>query len=497
MKRSKHSLSHYRLLSCDMGKLVPVGCFDVLPGDTVQHATSLLLRVAPLVTPVMHPVTVRVHHWFVPYRLIWDNWEPFITGGPDGLNASVHPTKNTTVTAGSAPDYLGVPIAGTAITYNALPLRAYQLIYNEFYRDEDLVTAATVGTGDGVDSSTSVTLRDIMWEKDYLTSSRPWEQKGPTITIPLGSTAPVIGIAVEDLDPTSGGMPNARRSGQAEGTYAQYWNQDAAPTAGFDYFIKATGAGASAGPDIYADLSSASAITINALREAAALQRWEENRARGGSRYSEYLRVLGVRSSDARLQRPEYLGGGKQTIQFSEVMQTAEGTNPVGTLRGHGISALRSNRYRRFFEEHGVVISLLSVRPKTIYTNGQERMWNRVTKFDYFQKELQHIGSQAVLNKEAYALHATPNGTFGYQDRYDEYRRKESGVSGEFATSVLNSWHMARDFASAPALNSSFVMCNPTTRNFASATNDPLYVMARHSIQARRLVAKTGSARLS
>lgn len=477
MKRSKHSLSHYRLLSCDMGKLVPIACFDVLPGDTIQMATSLLLRVAPLVTPVMHPVSVRVHHWFVPNRLLWDNWEEFITGGPDGMNSSVHPTKTGTVNAGQAADYLGVPL-GAGMTYNALPLRAYVKIFNEFYRDQDLVTAGSETTADGNDSTTSAVLRDIMWEKDYLTSSRPWEQKGPTITIPLGTSAPLVFSE-------TGATPGTRNL-----------VRDTAATNSAVQVLEAGTADASIVG--IADLSTASAITINKLREAAALMRWEENRARGGSRYPEYLRVLGVRSSDARLQRPEYLGGGKQTIQFSEVLQTGtDGTNPIGTMRGHGISALRSNRFRRFFEEHGWVISLLSVRPKTIYTNGQERMFNRTTKFDYYQKELQHLGSQAVLNKEAYALHATPLGTFGYQDRYDEYRRKESGVSGEFATTVLNSWHMARDFAAAPALNASFVTCNPTTRNFASATNDPLYVMARHSIQARRLVAKSGTARLS
>jgi len=224
-----------------------------------------------------------------------------------------------------------------------------------------------------------------------------------------------------------------------------------------------------------------------------ALQRYSEARARYGSRYTEYLRYLGVRSSDARLQRPEYLGGGKTPIQFSEVLQTAEGTAPVGEMRGHGISALRTNRYRRFFEEHGYVLTVLSVRPKTVYTQGLPRHWNRRTKEDFWQRELQHIGQQEVLNKELYAAHAEPNDTFGFQDRYDEYRRAESSVSGEFRESQLDYWHIAREFGSSPALNSSFVECVPSDRIFAAQDNDTLYVMANHSIQARRLVAKTGT----
>lgn len=480
-----------------MGFLVPMGCIDVLPGDIIEWATSLLLRASPLVTPVMHPVTVRIHHWFVPNRIIWDNWEEFITGGPDGLDATVHPTKTGVISAASAPDYLGVPL-GTSTTYNVLPLRAYQLIYNEFYRDQDLVTEASISTGDGNDTTTGVTLRRIMWEKDYLTSARPWEQKGATITIPLGSTAPVLGIGVESLNATAGPSPTLRRSGDTAGTYANFFNQDASPTAGYDFYYEADNTSGTGKPNIRADLSTASAITINALREAAALQRFEENRARYGSRYSEYLRVLGVRSADSRLQRPEYLGGGKQTIQFSEVLQTAEGANPVGTMRGHGISALRSNRFRRFFEEHGWIIPMLSIRPKTMYITGQERKWNRTDRYDYFQKELQHIGQQPVQNREATIAHASPTGVFGYQDRYDEYRRQESGVSGDFATSVLNSWHLARDLAAGTALNSSFVQCDPAnSRIFAASTNDTIYCMARHSVRARRIVAKTGTSRLS
>ena len=238
-------------------------------------------------------------------------------------------------------------------------------------------------------------------------------------------------------------------------------------------------------------ISGASAITINLLREAFALQRFEEARARFGSRYTEYLRYLGVQSSDARLQRPEYLGGGKYPVQFSEVLQTAEGTDPVGTLRGHGIGVARSNRYRRYFEEHGYVITLMCVRPKTMYIQGLARHWNRRVKEDFWQKELQHIGQQEVLNKEVYLGHSQPEGTFGFQDRYDEYRRQESWISGQFRTTD-RFWHFGREFSSDPALNASFINCVPSEQPFAVPANNHLQVMVKHKLAARRLVSPKG-----
>lgn len=501
MKRAKHSLSHYKLLSCDMGELVPVGLVEVLPGDTFQQATSLLLRVSPLLAPVMHPVHVRIHHWFVPHRLVWDDFEPFITGGPDGFDESVFPTITLDWTAGSPPtgsgivgglaDYLGCPPENDGLEVSALPFRAYNLIFNEWYRDQDLVTALDISTDSGADATTSTDLQNVAWEKDYFTSSRPWTQKGPEVTLPLGGTAPVTGLGkvtttfpqgpgnVRETDGTGTVSYTSAASIDNSAANNQVWIEEDPNNTGF--------------PNVRVDLANATAASINDLRLAFALQRYEEARARYGSRYTEYLRYLGVRSSDARLQRPEYLGGGKQTIQFSEVLQTAEGSDPVGEMRGHGISAVRSRRYRRFFEEHGYVISLLSVRPRTMYVQGLHRTWNRRTKEDFWQRELQHIGQQAILNKELYVPHASPEDTFGYQDRYDEYRRMESGVSGEFRTSTLDYWHMARIFASDPALNSSFVSSVPTKRINAVETNDVLWIMANHSIQARRMVSQKGN----
>jgi len=492
MKRSKHSLSNYKLLSCDLGELVPIGITEVLAGDSIQQSTNALIRAAPLLSPVMHPVNVSISHWFVPHRLIWEDWEKFITGGPDGMDASVFPTitigGGSGAAVGSLADYLGIPTGVNNITVSALPFRAYALIFNEWYRDQDLVTALTIDETSGADTTTNTTLQNAAWEKDYFTSARPWEQKGPAITVPLGTQAYVKGIGLLDSDNTpSTGAVSVKESDLTTEAYSEAWT-----TAGDSVRMDVRVDGATKYPNMYADLSTASAVTVNVLREALALQRYEEARARYGSRYTEYLRYLGVRSSDARLQRPEYLGGGKETIQFSEVLQTGEGTDPVGTLRGHGISSMRSNRYRRFFEEHGYVITLLTARPKTIYATGLARHWNRRTKEDFWQKELEHIGQQELLNKEVYAAHATPDGVFGYQDRYDEYRRIMSTIAGEFR-STLNFWHFARIFGSSPALNADFVKCVPAETPFAVPSEDVLQIMARHSIQARRLVCQTGT----
>ena len=474
MKRSLFNLSHYHLLSGVMGNLIPVGLTEVLPGDTFQMNSRVLLRASPLLAPVMHPVRVQLSHWFVPNRLVWDEWEDFITGGPDGTSTPEFPWKQWANGGlpGTLPGYQGVPVTSAPLIVNVLPNRGYNLIWNEWYRDQDLETPAVVSKASGQDTTTNSPIRQCAWEKDYFTSARPWEQKGPAITIPLGTDAPVI------FD-EGGAVRTIERDTAAAGSPLQVVQAGVA-----DADITAT-----------ADLTGASAVTINILREAMALQRFEEARARFGSRYVEYLRYLGVRSSDARLARPEYLGGGTSTIQFSEVLQTAEGDDPVGELRGHGIGAMRSNRFRRFFEEHGYIHTLMCVKPKTVYYQGLPRHYSRATKEDFWQKELQHIGQQEVLNKEIWAAAGSGGASeevFGYQDRYDEYRRQESRVSGEFQ-STLNFWHFARSFASAPALNASFVSCVPTEEPFAVPTTDTLYCMVRHSIKARRLVAKTGS----
>lgn len=484
-----------------MGQLVPVSCFEVLPGDTVQMSSSALLRVSPLNAPVMHPVTVRLHSFFVPHRLVWAGWEDFITGGPDGEggSAGTYPT----ITAGgggfaigSLPDYLGLPTGVAGIGVSALPIRSANLIFNEFYRDQDLVTALTVPTTSGADATSPITIQNIAWEKDYFTSSRPWTQKGPQITIPVGELAPVVGIGKSTANFTAGPV-TARETGGGTPSYANYaqLNSGSADNA---FFVEKDPA--SAFPAIYADLSEASGVDINTLREALSFQRYAENRARFGSRYVEYLRYLGVRARDSRLQRPEYLGGGKQTIAFSEVLQTGvttdgDDTEGVGNIKGHGISAMRSRSFRRFMEEHGVVITFMSVRPRTMYAQGINRMWSRRIKEEYWQQELQHMGQQEVYRRELFAEgDATDDEVFGYQDRYDEYRHIQSGVSGDFRD-TLDFWHMARLFGSNPTLNGSFVTCDPTKRINQVQTEDTLWIMVSNRVVMRRLVTKNAAPR--
>lgn len=472
MKRHKHSLSNYKLLTGDMGKLIPVGCMEALPGDTFQGSTSLLLRMSPLLAPVMHPISVRIHHWFVPNRIIYSGWEDFITGGPDGTGSTVpYPTNAgiLTPTSGSLLDYLGVPLrAHPAGTLSMLPIYAYNKIFNEFYRDEDL-------TSESAEENTG--LQEIAWEKDYFTSARPWSQKGPAITVPIGDSAPIHHNAPGGADVSV--YSDVAAAQRKLGSGALYVIND--------------GAAGDVANQLYADLSGASAADINEFRRAFALQRYQEARAQYGSRYTEYLRYLGIKSSDARLNRPEYLGGGKQVVAFSEVLRTGESTGstgPIGELKGHGIAALRSNRFRYFCEEHGQIFSLLSVRPRTMYQDGIHKMWSRRTKEDYYQKELELIGQQEIKNSEIYSKgDASDIVTFGYQDRYSEYRHQPSHVAGEFRD-LLNYWHLGRKFTDTPTLNNDFVSCDPGKRIFAEQTQHSMWIMASNSIQARRMVTK-------
>ena len=505
-KRSKFSLSHYVLKTCKMGYVLPVGLVEVLPGDSFRHATSVFMRLAPMLAPVMHPVTVRIHHWFIPTRLLWDDFEDFITGGPTNTDVSEFPTITAPsggFAVGSLADHLGLPPKIDGIEVSALPFRAYNLVYNEWYRDQDLETEKALSLESGPDTTTDTDLLRCDWERDYFTTARPWPQKGPDVSVPVNAVG--FNVAGKVVPDTSVSGPTFQHVGylyphslQVPGGSASAAAPVSIPT---DTNVSSEYRGLQWGePALKAVMDkvegSLGSVNINSLREAFALQRFAEHRAMYGSRYVEYLRYLGIKASDARLQRPEYLGGGKQTVQFSEVLQTAEGTDPVGTLRGHGIAAMRSNRYRRFFEEHGFVLSIMLVRPKAIYMQGIPRSWLRRVREDFFQTELQHIGQQEVYTKELYgAASDGENGdlkVFGYQNRYDEYRGHESYVCGEFRD-ILDYWHLARSFSNEPVLNADFISATPSERIFAAQQNDQLYCMINHSLQARRLMSKFGN----
>lgn len=495
MKRYKHSLSHYHLTTGEMGKLYPVGCYEALPGDTIQSHTSALIRLSPPARPVMHPVVVRFHSWFVPYRLIWEDFEDFMTGGPDGEDASVVPYIDAHAvngfTAKTLPDYLGAKpgTAAAGLRINAFAVRAFNLIWNKCYRDQDLQTERVVPVASGADTTSPLDVPFVAWEKDRFTAARPWTQKGPDVTIPLGTTAPVI---TNDTPFTwsrdaAGGWDNRRIELAADGLA-----------------LRIDGAGGNQGEQavfgnesgLVADLTAGVAPSILDLRYAMGIQRYQEARALYGSEYVDYLRFLGIRPSDARLQRPEYLGGGKQTIAWSEVVSTTPADDGLGVLGGHGLSAMRTRPNRYFFEEHGICLTLMSVRPKSIYGDGLHRMFSRSTKEDFYQKELELVGQEPIYSRELFAESDANGGddVFGYGDRYSDYRSLPSRISGEFRDSTLNDWHMARLFSSQPTLNDTFVACDPTDRIFVDQTAgaDHLWCMVNHKIVARRLVGPTG-----
>jgi hypothetical protein len=476
-KRWKHNLGNFKCGTTNLGVATPIMNLEVLPNDTIQKTTSLLLRIAPTNLPVMHPMEARVHDFFVPNRITWSSWEDFITGGSDGNDASVIPTVSFTATPANEPllDYLGVSPKASMTGINALSIRAYNEIINTFYLDQQI--AAQRGTDD-------LDLARIMWEKDPFTTARTSPQLGTAVTIPLAGEADVKWS-------TFAGTTTADDK----------WAANTVDAGGADSWWYGNTAGALSGNlpnssdhNMYADLTTASGITPNELLEYMGLQRYKEARNLFGANYVDWLRYHGVNPSDGRLSRPEYLGGGKATISFSEVVATASTSGDsvsVGDLAGHGIAALKTRTYRKYFEEHGHIISILSIRPKAFYDNALQRKFFRADKEDYFTPELENIGQAELYNKEIYVDHSSPDGVFGYNDKYFDYRYEPSTVCGEFRNGeALEAFTSARSHSSDPSLNETFLTCTPDDRIFQSTTNDQVYFMANHNVVARRLVRK-------
>lgn len=484
----KFNLNHYQLATADLGQLIPIGLMEVYPGDRFRHSTSLVARMSPMAAPVMHPCQVRIHHFYGPMRLLWNdeltgdgdsnNFSDFITGGADGNNADTVPTQATTSTAKNLEDYLGLPRV-SGINVNALPIRLYNMVFNEWYRDQDLVTERALN---------DVTVAKVAWEKDYFTTARPWEQKGDDVTLPIGTRADVKGIGKTNQTYAGTGANVYETGASGTDAWADYSTAD---TGGANNLVIEEDPNNAGFPNIYADLSASTGLTVNAFRNALALQRWAEARARWGSRFSEVVRAFGVAPQDGRLDRPEYLGGGTQRMQISEVLQTAPETIVAGTeygvgdLYGHGIGAARSAPYRHRFPEWGFVLTLMSVRPKAIYANGMHRHWLRQDREDFMWKEFVNLGQQPVYVNEVYADATNGGNTFGYQDRYMELREHPSIITGEFRD-TLDYWHLARDFPSEPSLDGTFVTCDPSKRIFQEQTNNSLWCFANHRVQAIR-----------
>lgn len=483
-KRALHDLSHEKKISMQMGKLYPILLHEVVPGDTFRVNTESLIRFAPMVAPVMHRVNAYVHYFFVPNRILMreGEWEKFITGGEDGKQVQTMYNFNITtgdeayLTKGTLMDYFGLPLyqGGSGITsalkINALPFMAYNKIWNEYYRDQNImakIPERPLGVSIGsTDIPTFNTIRSRCWEKDYFTSALPWSQRGDEILLPNEITYknPSSSDMVVDAGGASQTGPLSALGGSLQTNTVNSMIQNI----------------------------EAIAVTINDLRRSARLQEFLEKTARGGSRLTEVVKsFFGVQSSDARLQRPEFLGGGKTPITISEVLATFNSTEVAGgTMYGHGLSVGNTNKFKRFFEEHGWIIGIMSVLPRTTYQQGVEKHFLKFDKFDYYWPTFAQLGEQEVKNIELwfdYQSSADKDGTFGYQSRYAEYKHARSMVCGDMRDN-LDFWHMGRKWDTKPALNEQFVLADPTQRIFADTdeTTDKLWVQLYNDVKALR-----------
>lgn len=462
--RSVFDLSYDKKLTCDMGQLIPIMCDEVVPGDKFTIGNDIVMRFQALVAPIMHEINVYTHYFFVPYRILWDDWEDFISGGVNGDFAGLPPTWDPTAmnAEGSLWDYLGFPTG--IVPAGAFPLdfprRAYNRIYNEYYRDENLQTEIVETNG---------TILNRAWEKDYFTSSLPWQQRGIAPALPISGTTSAIWPAVV------GGGTSANVS---------YKSDMAAPYAPYQAAGKAFLEGNTV------DLSSASTFDVSDLRLAFQIQKWMERNARGGVRYTEFLKShFGVSPRDDRLQRPEYLGGSKSPAVISEVLQTSstDATSPQGNLAGHGMAIDRTFAAKYFAQEYGLIMGIMSVMPRTAYQQGIDRQWLRHTRYDFYFPEFANLSEQAIERAEIYASGVQAENTtiFGYQGRFDEMRVKRNMVCDKMR-STFDYWHLGRKFLAAPALNEDFIKCVPSKRVFAVQDEPGLVVNVGNRIKAIR-----------
>ena len=504
--RSVFDRSHNYKTTFNAGYLIPFYVDEVLPGDSFKCDCTLFARLATPIVPFMDNMYIETFFFFVPNRLVWDHWQAFNgeQKNPDDSTDYVIPTvSGTNVQNQTLWDYFGLPTnVAKALTVNALPFRAYNLIYNEWFRDENLQDSLTVNTGDGPDQLTNYTLVRRGKRHDYFTSCLPWPQKGPGVEISIGGSAPLSGSlnvsSDEYLVPQSStGSPSFSNAYLAN---SQRIYNDGSGSYGFSAAANIAGnlsgnGGYEAGTKwnlnfaindwsaVHADLSAATPISINDLREAFQIQKLYERDARGGTRYTEILRAhFGVVSPDARLQRPEYLGGSSSRISINPVQQTSssDSTTPQGNLAAYGVVGDTFHGFTKSFVEHGYVIGLVNVRADLTYQQGLPRMWSRKGRFDFYWPVLAHLGEQAVLNKEIYAQGtAKDDEVFGYQERWAEYRYFPGTITGKFRSTdpqPLDMWHLAQKFETLPTLSSQFIEDNPPVDRVVAVTDEPQFL---------------------
>ena len=487
-KSNAFDLTHDVKLSLNMGELVPIMVTEAIPGDKFQISAESLIRFQPLVAPMMHRCDVSIHYFFVPNRILWDGWQKWIVNDP---SADAHPyIRLTGDSYNNYPlcDYLGLPSLGLldSIDVNAFPFAAYQKIYDDYYRDQNLIPERFVPLNSGVNAISDYgEIRKRAWEHDYFTSCLPFAQKGAAVDIPLGTVE-----LKDDWAAVGGGLPTFVNSLGV--TQAGDVVQTTIPT---QISVSPSTQRTAYNP---AGSLEVQPTTINDLRRAYRLQEWLEKNARAGTRYVEnILAHFGVKSSDARLQRPEYITGVKSPIVISEVLNTTgiDGELPQGNMAGHAVGVATGKFGSYYCEEHGFIIGIMSIMPKTAYQQGVHRKWLKINDpFQYFWPTFAHIGEQEVFNAEIFASSANKFGTFGYVPRYAEYKFENNRVAGDFKSS-LNYWHMGRIFDSEPFLNEEFINCNPTNRVFAVEDPEVQKVLAHvlNKVTAIRKMPKYGT----
>lgn len=497
IQRSTFDRSHGYKTAFDSGYLVPFFVDEVLPGDTLKLDVNMFGRLSTPVVPILDNVYLETFFFFVPNRLIWENWQRF-NGEQDNPGDSTDylvPTleDNVTFTTGSIGDYFGLPTGVPLSKINALPFRAYNLIYNEWFRDENLQDSRLVYKGDGADTYYDYQLLRRGKRHDYFTSALPWPQKGPGVELPLGGVINVQGTFPNlPVKNTFNNNPIITSRFAVEGPNPGSGNSDWY----FPYITdtptsspaNAPNIGAYVGGDTVSglsiDLSNATAVTINSMRQAFQLQRLYERDARGGTRYTEIIQShFGVVSPDARLQRPEYLGGSHTRVNINPVEQTSatDSTTPQGNLAAVGVVGDRKHVCNKSFVEHGYIIGLVNVRADLTYQQGINRMWSRRTRFDFYWPSLAHLGEQTILNKEIYAQgNSQDDEVFGYQERYAEYRYFPSQITGKLRSTdpqTLDVWHLSQHFTSLPVLNDEFIEDNPPLKRSLAVQNEPEFLL--------------------